>query len=75
MNKKIYDNTFSFEGKIYQIRKNEERISYAKAKVDVRITLSSKLKVFYKNREIGCYDYKPKDIIRLPSGEDILALV
>ena len=69
------DNTFSFEGKIYQIRKNEERISYAKAKVDVRITLSSKLKVFYKNREIGCYDYKPKDIIRLPSGEDILALV
>lgn len=69
------DNTIKFEGKVYQIKKNEYRISYAKAKVEVRVTLSSKLKIFYKKREIGCYPYKPKDTMRLPSGEDILALV
>lgn len=69
------DNTIKFDGRVYQIDKNEYRASYAKAKVDVRITLSSKLKIFYKSREIGSYDYNPKDIKHLPSGEDILALV
>ena len=44
------DNTIKFEGKVYQIKKNEYRISYAKAKVEVRVTLSSKLKIFYKKR-------------------------
>lgn len=67
------DNTIAFEGKVYQIPKNEYRISYAKAKVDVRITLSSKLKILYKQREIACFPYKPKDLKKLPSGEDILA--
>lgn len=68
------DNTISFEGKTYQIPKNDYRISFAKAKVEVRITLSSKLKVFYKNQEIGSFNYKPKETKRLPTGEDILAL-
>lgn len=68
------DNTISFEGKTYQIPKNDYRISFAKAKVEARITLSSKLKVFYKKQEIGSFNYKPKEIKRLPTGEDILAL-
>lgn len=68
------DNTFEFEGKTYQIRKNEYRISYARAKVEIRVLLSKKVKVFHENREIGRYDYKPRDIHKLQKWEDILAL-
>lgn len=68
------DNTISFEGKMYQIPKNDYRVSFAKAKVEIRITLSSKLKIFYKKQEIANFNYKPKGIKHLPTGEDILAL-
>jgi len=68
------DNTIQFEGMTYQIKANEYRSSYAKAKVDIRITLSAKLKIFYKNQEIACFGYKPKEIKRLPTGADIFAL-
>lgn len=69
------DNTFQHEGKTYQIKRNEYRISYAKAKVEVRIYLSGKMRVFYKKREIGAYNYNPPKSLTLPSGEDIFALV
>ena len=68
------DNTFQHEGNTYQIRRNEYRISYAKAKVEVRIHLSGKMKVLYKQQEIGAYNYKPPKSLTLPSGEDIFAL-
>lgn len=68
------DNTFEFEGKTYQIPKNEYRISYARVRVEIRILLSKKVKVFHENREIGCYGYKPSDINKLKKWEDILAL-
>ena len=69
------DNTISFEGKTYQIERNQLRISYTKAKVEIRINLAKKLKIFYKHHEIGTFAYKPKDIKKLPTGEDILPLV
>lgn len=68
------DNTFQHEGKTYQIEPNKYRISYAKAKVEVRIHLSGKMRVLYKNREIGVYNYNPPKSLTLPSGEDIFAL-
>lgn len=68
------DNTFQHEGRTYQIKRNEYRIGYAKAKVEVRIHLSGKMRVLYKNREIGVYNYNPPKSLTLPSGEDIFAL-
>jgi hypothetical protein len=68
------DNTFEFEGKTYQIKANEYRASYAKAKVSVRVYLSGKMKVYYKNREIGAYPYKPPKTMHFLRGEDILPL-
>lgn len=68
------DNTFQHEGKTYQIKRNEYRISYAKTKVEVRIYLTGIMKVFYKKQEIGSYSYKPRKNIQLPGGGDILAL-
>jgi hypothetical protein len=47
------DNTISYEKRIYQIEPNDYRISYAKAKVEIRINLAKKLKIFYKHHEIG----------------------
>lgn len=71
------DNTFQHEGVTYQIEPNDYRISYAKAKVEVRIYLNRKLKAFYKQQKIGCFRYGPKQ----PEGtfyrstwEDILPL-
>lgn len=68
------DNTFQHEGQTYQIKANEYRISFAKAKVQIRIYLSGKLKIYYKNWEIGCFGYPPKNKPRQLRGEDILAL-
>lgn len=68
------DNTISFEGKTYQIERNQHRISYAKAQVEIRINLARKLKIYYQNKEIGAFEYKAKDIKKLPTGEDILPL-
>lgn len=68
------DNTFSFEGRTYQIQKNKYRISYAKAEIEVRIYLSRKLKVFYKGHSIGMFEYKPYDNNKLRLGGDILTL-
>lgn len=72
------DNTFQLENTTYQIKPNDYRISYVKAKVEIRIYLNKKLKVFYKNQEIGCYRYKPKTeperTFYRSSKEDILAL-
>jgi len=68
------DNTISFEGKTYQIEPNRYRISYAKANVELRINLAKKLKIYYQNQEIGVFQYKAKDIKKLPTGEDILSL-
>lgn len=68
------DNTFQHEGRTYQIKRNEYRISYAKAKVEVRIYLSGIMKVFYKKQEVGRYRYKPCKNMQLPTGGDILAL-
>jgi transposase InsO family protein len=68
------DNTFQFEGKTYQIPKNEYRISYAKAKVEMRIYLSRIMKVFHERREIGCYRYKLPTFRGFQQAADILAL-
>lgn len=74
------DNTFQMEGKTYQIEPNDYRISYAKAKVEVRIYLNRRMKVFYKQQEIGRFRYPERDS-KTPgrtffrcSQEDILAL-
>lgn len=71
------DNTFQLEGKIYQIEPNEYRISYAKAKVEVRIYLNRKMKVFYKQQPIGTFRYRdqrPGGAFYRSSWEGILAL-
>lgn len=68
------DNTIQLDGRTYQIRKNEYRISYARAKIEVRVYLSKKIRFFYKNREIYCGDYKTNKNKQLRLGEDILAL-
>ena len=67
------DNTFEHEGKTYQIKANEYRASYAKAKVDVRIYLSGQMKVYYKNKEIGAYLYKPPKTLHFLKEADIFA--
>jgi transposase InsO family protein len=72
------DNTFQLDNEIYQIEPNDYRISYAKAKVEIRIYLNRKLKVFYRNQEIGCYRYKARTeeerTFYRSRKEDILAL-
>jgi hypothetical protein len=68
------DNTFQHEGITYQLKPNDYRISYAKAKVEIRIYLSKKLKVFYKNQQIGEFNYKLNKIKDLKTWGDILAL-
>lgn len=68
------DNTFQHDGQTYQIKANEHRVSFAKAKVQIRIYLSGKLKVYYKQWEIGCFFYPPKNKPRQLRGEDILLL-
>lgn len=68
------DNTIKFEGKTYQIERNEYRISYARAQVEVRIYLNKTLKIIHGNRVIGTYLYKSKNNNRLSPGGDILAL-
>ena len=68
------DNTIQLDGRTYQIRKNEYRISYARAKIEVRVYLSKKIRFFYKNKEIYCGDYKTNKNKQLRLGEDILAL-
>jgi len=68
------DNTIQHEGRTYQIKHNEYRFSYARAKVEVRVYLSKILKIFYKKREIGSFSYKPIENKQLIRGEDICAL-
>lgn len=71
------DNTFQYEGKTYQLRRNSKRFSFAKAKVDIRIDLAYKLHVFYKNEHIGSFMRPPKyNTSTKPKRqvEDILAL-
>jgi len=67
------DNTIRFEGRTYQIQPNAFRLSYAKAEVEIRITMRHKLMVYYKNRVIGEFEYKPRNNKHLSLGGDILA--
>lgn len=67
------DNTIKFEGRTYQIKPNEFRLSYAKATVEIRITMRHRFMVYYKNQEIGDFEYKPRINKYLPLGGDILA--
>lgn len=46
----------------------------SKAQIETRIYLSKILKVYYKDREIGVFKYKPKNNDRLQLGGDILLL-
>ncbi|MBI4211129.1 MAG: transposase [Deltaproteobacteria bacterium] len=69
------DNTFQHEGTTYQIPKNAYRISYARAKIDVRVDLGGQLRALYKGQEIGCFTLKTAKSSPLECrGEDILAL-
>lgn len=68
------DNTFSLEGRTYQIQPNRYRLSYTHAKVEVRVYLNKKIRVLYKNQAIGTFKMKPNIINRLETGADILAL-
>lgn len=68
------DNTFQLDGRTYQIEKNEYRISYARAKVEVRVYLSGIVKVFFKQQNIGTCRYKGRENKYLLEREDILAL-
>lgn len=68
------DNTISLNGETYQIPKNDYRISYTKAKVEVRVYPDQTLKVFYKNQAIGTFLYKAQKTKLLADREDILSL-
>lgn len=47
-----HDNTISFKGTIYQILPNDERISYAKARVEVYLYTDNALHTFFKDKEL-----------------------
>lgn len=68
------DNTISLQGETYQIQKNEYRISYAKAKVEARVYLDKKMKIFYQGQVIGTFPYKAQKTKALSDREDIFAL-
>lgn len=71
------DNTLQLNGQTFQIEPSEYRLSYAKAKVEVRIYLNRKMKVFYKQQPIGTFryrDYRPERTFYRGSWGDILAL-
>lgn len=71
------DNTFSYEGIIYQLKASPKRVSFAKTTVEIRIDLSKKLHVWHKNDLIGSFPMgskKHKLVKDLRSKEDILAL-
>ena len=71
------DHTFQLKGQTYQIYGDEYRISYALAKIEVRIYLNNKLKAYYKGRELKCSPYQTNQQKRTfcrGNKEDILAL-
>lgn len=65
------DNTIQLEGHTYQILKNDYRVSYARAKVEVRVYLTGDLKIFYQGFCVAHTHCKTKKINPL---EDMLAL-
>lgn len=52
------DNTFSFDNKTYQITHFTNRISYAKAKVELHVLPAKHIRVFYKDRLIQQFPFK-----------------
>lgn len=68
------DNTFSFEGRTYQLPKNKYRYCYARAKIELRLTMKQRLKVYYKKTLIADFSYKQKKNNSLTNRADILAL-
>lgn len=71
------DHTFQLEGQTYQIHADEYRISYAKAKIELRTYLNRKLKAYYQGRQLKCTPYNPNQTKRTfyrGNKEDILAL-
>jgi len=46
------DNTISYSGKIFQIRPNEYRLSYCKAKVEVHEYLDGSINIFYQGKRL-----------------------
>lgn len=52
------DNTFSLDNKAYQITHFTNRISYAKAKVELHVLPAKYIRVFYKDRLIQQFPFK-----------------
>jgi len=46
------DNTISYNGKLFQILPNEYRLSYVKAKVEVREYLDGSINIFYQAKKL-----------------------
>ena len=52
------DNTFGFDNKTYQITHFTNRISYAKAKVELHVLPAKYIRVFYKDQLIQQFHFK-----------------
>ncbi|MBI4981405.1 DDE-type integrase/transposase/recombinase [Candidatus Woesearchaeota archaeon] len=52
------DNTFSFDNKTYQISQFTNRISYAKAEVELHVLPGRYIRVFYKEQFVQQFDFK-----------------
>lgn len=56
------DNTFSFQGGIYQLPRSPLRASWAKCRVAVHYCLDGSLRVFYKNERIAYFKNRNQKI-------------
>jgi len=54
------DNTFSFDNKTYQISHFTNRISYAKAEIELHVLPGKCIRVFYKGQFIQQFSYKER---------------
>ncbi|MCM8779254.1 MAG: hypothetical protein NC834_05700, partial [Candidatus Omnitrophica bacterium] len=54
------DNTFSFDNKTYQITQFTNRISYAKAEIELHVLPGKCIRVFYKDQFVQQFRYKER---------------
>lgn len=66
------DHTISFEGKIYQLKPKNRQLILARKKVELRISLNYRLKIYYENTCVHDCEYKPKNNKTLDRLRDIL---
>jgi hypothetical protein len=62
------DNTISYNGKAFQIRPNEYRSSYCKAKVEVHEHLDGSIHIFYQGKKLKHKSIRSK-FGQIPKGK------